>query len=725
MTPRRLAPLLLFAAACAAPEAAESRPADAAASRPAAADAALVPEAPTVAAVLARAYDHIAATVSSKEIEGVLKALTARPHVAGSFGGRESAKYVEGRFMLAGLETRIEEFEVLLPYPEQVEVELLRPYAYRAPLAEVPTDRDYDTHVSDALPPYMAYAADGDVSGGLVYANYGRAEDFDRLASLGVDVRGRIAIVRYGKTYRGSKVLEAARRGALAVVLYSDPADDGFTKGPEYPDGPWRPKTAVQRGSVLDIARRPGDPLTPGEASTPQALRLDLADAETLPPIPAVALSWGDAEPMLRTLDGPPAPEGFQGGLPFAYRLGGGKATAARVALRSDWKSRKIQNVIGVLRGSIWPEEEIVVGGHRDAWVRGAVDPCGGQAALIEAARILGEFAKRGVRPSRSIVFCSWDGEEFGLLGSTEHVEDRRTRLIESCHLYLNADASVSGPKFSIGGAPELRNLARAALGALADDRSDRGVAERPDLWRTTSASGGAQFAPPGGGSDHVAFVALVGAPTLSVDSSGPYGVYHSSFDTFGWMKRFGDPDFSAHARVARAIAALVFTASTASVPDLDFGFSARRYAAEADTLGSLKGAPDVAALKAAFGAAARAGEEFSSARAAALATDPDPLKLTTANKRTLYAQRAFLADKPLKSRPFYRNRLVAVDPENGYGPYVFPAVREALAAGDAAAASEEVRRLVAAADEWRRRIEVAAALLRAVAVGARPVKGS
>ena len=707
---------MLFLASCAGSPPPESRPAT---SRPAtdAPESATTRsdidvEAPTVVKLLDRAYVHIEATVARKEIETVLKALTAKPHVAGTFAGRESAKYVEGRFMLAGLETRIEEYDVLLPFPEEVTVELLRPYAYRAPLAELPTDKDYDTHTGDVLAPYLAYAADGDVSGALVYSNYARPEDFAKLATAGVETRGRIVIARYGKTYRGSKVLEAARHGATALLLYSDPSDDGFVKGPEYPEGPWRPKTAIQRGSVLDIAQRPGDPLTPEEASTPQALRIDVSNAETLPPIPAIALSWGDAEPLLKALDGPPAPDGFQGGLPFAYRLGGGRATFAHVALKSDWKRRKIQNVIGVLRGSVWPEEHVVVGGHRDAWVRGAVDPCGGQAALIEAARVLGEFAKLGVRPSRSIVFCSWDGEEFGLLGSVEHVEEHRARLLESCVMYLNADASVSGPKFSVNASPELRPIVRAALQGLADDRSTAGVAARPSLWDAIAPTGGAQFALSGGGSDHVPFVALLGSPVMSFDSSGPYGVYHSLYDTYGWMKKYGDPDFSAHQRVAKAIAAASFGAACASVVPIDSALLARRLRAEAEALAARAPGLDLTALNGSLAGAERAGEAFSAARAKLLATDPDPLKLTTANKRLLFAMRAFLADKPLKKRPFYRNQLLAVDPTNGYAPYIFPAVREALEDGDVPAANAALLRVALAAEEWRRRLEVVTALL-------------
>ncbi|HYC77735.1 MAG TPA: M28 family peptidase, partial [Planctomycetota bacterium] len=522
----------LFAASCATDAGApETRPA----SRP-------VDEgppagvSPTLAPLLRRAFAEIERLASPKEIQESLKALTARPNLAGSPAAAAATRFVESRFMLAGLETRVEEFQPLVPYPVECTVELLRPYAYRAPMVEQPLDRDFDTHSGELLPPYLAYAADGDVQGGVVYAHYGRAEDFDRLEAAGVDVRGRIVVARYGKTYRGAKVTEAARRGAIAAVLYSDPQDDGFARGPEHPEGPWRPKSAVQRGSALDLSRRPGDPLTPDAPADAMALRLALEEAETLQPIPAVALSWGDVEPILKALDGLPAPEGWQGAMPFAYRLGGGKAAAARVALRSDWRRRPIRNVVGLLRGAVWPEETVMIGCHRDAWCHGAVDPGGGQAAMLEAARLLGALARAGLRPSRSVAFCSWDGEEFGLLGSTEHVEGARARLLETCVLYLNADAAVSGDRFGASASPELRPLVRATLSGL-------GAGEGGDLWRTTAPTGAVRFALPGGGSDHVPFVHQIGAPWAEFGSSGPYGVYHSLYDTFGWMKRHGDPD--------------------------------------------------------------------------------------------------------------------------------------------------------------------------------------
>jgi N-acetylated-alpha-linked acidic dipeptidase len=673
---------------------------------------------PTVATIVDRAIAHVEAETSAKEIDEALKALTAKPHVAGSAAGFATAKEVEGRFLLAGLETRLEEFHVLLPYPEDVAVEVLRPYAYRASLAEIPTDRDYDTHTGEVLPPYLAYAADGDVQGPLVYANYGRAEDFDAVEAAGVVVRGAIVVARYGKTYRGAKVLEAARRGALAVVLYSDPSDDGFVKGPTYPDGPWRPKSGVQRGSVLDIARRPGDPLTPGVPAHENARRLPLDRAETLPPIPAVALSWGDAEPMLAAIEGPPAPEGFQGGLPFAYRLGGGR-TLARVALKSDWRIRKIVNVIGVLRGSAWPEEEVVVGGHRDAWVRGAVDPCGGHAALLEAARVLGDLARRGVRPSRSIVFCSFDGEEFGLLGSVEHVEAARERLLESCVLYLNADASVSGPRFSYSASPELRPLVSSVLSALESAKADADAAAsraaltigaRPTSRPSSPTTG--RFSPQGGGSDHVPFSALLAAPVLSYDASGPYGVYHSLFDTYGWMKRFGDPDFSAHVRVAKAIAATAFVASCEATPSYDFALTAKVFDEEAAALAQKRPDVDLSALRGALAAARTSALAFDAARKKAVAKDPDSLKTARAAKRVLRAQRAFLSENPPTRRPFYKNVLCSVDEANGYAPLVFPGIAEALAEDDLAAAAAAAATIAAAVEEWRRRIEVATALL-------------
>jgi N-acetylated-alpha-linked acidic dipeptidase len=281
------------------------------------------------------------------------------------------------------------------------------PVAFQAALAEDPTDLDIDTHAADAVGPYLAFAADGDVTGPLVYVNRGTQKDFADLRAAGIDPRGAIGIVRYGDVYRGAKLLNAQAAGLAGLLIYSDPADDGYVRGLGYPQGPWRPESAVQRGSVLDIALAPGDPLTPGEPSIPTVDRLDLEDVAGLPRIPALPLSWRDARPLLEALDGQTVPATWQGGLPFTYHVGGTGTTLVRLRVRSDWRIRRIWNVIGLLKGSAFPDAWIVAGAHRDAWVHGAADPGSGTTVLVEAARVLGNLARTGLRPSRSIVFCS------------------------------------------------------------------------------------------------------------------------------------------------------------------------------------------------------------------------------------------------------------------------------------------------------------------------------
>jgi N-acetylated-alpha-linked acidic dipeptidase len=398
----------------------------------------------------------------------------------------------------------------------------------------------------------------------VVYANYGREEDFRRLEEMGIEVAGRIVLVRYGAVFRGLKVKEAQQRGAAGVVIYSDPADDGYMQGDVYPDGPMRPPYSLQRGSVQFLSVAPGDPQTPGWASTEGARRLAQDEIDEMARIPSLPLSYGEAEKVLRALSGERVPDDWQGGLPFAYHLGPGPAKL-RMAVEMDYAVRPIWNVIATLRGSEEPDRWVVLGNHRDAWTYGAVDPNSGTAAMLETARALGEAVRAGWRPRRTLVLASWDGEEYGLVGSTEWGEQFAGELGVKAVAYVNLDSAVTGTELSLSGIPSLRDLTLGVAGELTDPKRGRTLLE---LWldgqREEWADEGPidldrpdrPFRPAlealGSGSDYTVFVDHLGVASLNFTFSGKYGVYHSALDAFYWMQRFGDPEFLYHALAAR-----------------------------------------------------------------------------------------------------------------------------------------------------------------------------
>ncbi len=635
----------------------------------------------------------ISESVDPKRLSDTLKEVAARPHHAGSDADLATAKYLHEQFIIAGLESRIEEYEVLLPWPEEVTVEMLAPHAYRCAMREEPLDQDFDTHTREALPPHLAYSPDGDVIGHLVYVNLARESDFAELKKRGVKLEGAVGIARYGALFRGSKLRNAAACGMAALLLYSDPKDDGFARGDTYPDGPWRPESAVQRGSVLDIARYPGDPLTPGEPALANARRRDLGDVDTIPAIPGAPLSARDARPLLESLKGANVPEGWQGALPFPYHVGGTEEVSVRVRVRSDWRIRKIWNVVASLRGFLFPEEEVIVGNHRDAWVHGAVDPGSGTAVMLEAARVLGDLARNGRRPARSIVFCSFDGEEYGMLGSMEHVEHFRSRLLERAIMYVNVDAAVSGPNLGARGSPELSLMLNGALSGVRDDRSDRRLS-------LLDATGPQALQTPGGGSDFVPFLHRLALPVLDIASSGPYGVYHSGFDTYTWMKKHGDPGFSTHARMSRLLAVLLNRIASCTVLPMDYISLADWMKEHLPAIPAPAGTSDQRSLRDAVLALREAALAMDASRASLVESDPDPLRLRAVNRASWQALRVLRADGLLPERPFFAHALVATDQRDGYGALTFPSIRSALADGDVERAREAEARIVAIIDD-------------------------
>ena len=392
-----------------------------------------------------------------------MRTITAEPHHAGSPGSRKVAEYVLAQFKSWGLNASIETFDALMPYPTERVVELVAPEHYTLKLAEPPVPQDPDSTDAGALPTFNAYSADGDVTADLVYVNFGTPEDYEQLAKLGVDVKGKIVIARYGRSWRGIKPKVAYEHGAVGCIIYSDPHEDGFFQGDVFPQGPYRPEMGAQRGSVMDMPINPGDPLTPGIASEPGATRLDRSKAPTILKIPVLPISYGDALPLLRALTGPVAPEGWRGALPITYHVGAGPAKV-HLKLAFDWSTRPLYDVIVRIDGSEFPDEWIIHGNHHDAWVNGAADPTSGNVALMETARGLGELLKAGWRPKRTIILASWDGEEWGLLGSTEWVEKHAQELSAKAVAYINSDSTSKGwlDVVRLAFAPGLRQRADA-----------------------------------------------------------------------------------------------------------------------------------------------------------------------------------------------------------------------------------------------------------------------
>jgi N-acetylated-alpha-linked acidic dipeptidase len=517
-------------------------------------------------------------------LRSYMRQLSARPHHVGSPYDSVNAEWIRARLSSWGWDAKIEQFDALYPTPKTRLVELVAPTKFRAKLEEPAVAGDpTSSQRSEQLPSYNVYSADGDVTGPLVYVNYGVPADYERLDRLGISVKGAIVIARYGGSWRGTKPKVAAEHGAIGCLIYSDPKDDGYWAGDVYPQGPTRPKDGVQRGSVVDMPVYPGDPLTPGVASVPGAKRLALADAPTLMKIPVLPISYADAQPLLAALRGPLAPAEWRGALPLTYHVGSGPARV-HLVVKSDWKTRPVRDIIARLPGTVASDEWVVRGNHMDAWVNGAIDPISGQIALLEEARALGDLVKQGWKPRRTIVYAAWDGEEPGLIGSTEWVEAHADDLDRHAVAYLNTDSSIRG-FLSVGGSHTLEAFINAVERDITDPETGMSVWRRAQLKQIGTGSSDERnearnrkdlrIDPLGSGSDYSPFLQHLGVASLNLgfadDASSSAGVYHSVYDDFAWATRFGDTSFVYGRALSQTVGTAVMRLASAEVVPYEF----------------------------------------------------------------------------------------------------------------------------------------------------------
>ncbi len=624
--------------------------------------------------------------------------LTERPHPAGSIRNQELAEYVADRLRRYGWEdVKLLKYDVLLPWPERVRVTMVGPTRYEAGLAEdgYPVDRD---SYQDAGPTYLGMSASGDVTGELIYASSGNPADYEWLKSQGIDPAGKIALVRYSNpySYRGFKALTAERYGVKAMLIYSDPAEDGFTRGPTFPEGPWGPESHIQRGAISYDFIVPGDPLTPGWASVDGARRIAEAESPAVPKIIAVPLSYRDAKPLLEALGGPETPAGWRGALPMAYRAGPGPAIV-RVEVRMDGKTRPIWNVEGRIRGAVEPDRTVILGNHRDAWVFGAVDPSSGTATQLELARVLGEMLKAGHRPRRTIVMTNWDAEEWHLTGSTEWGEQHAADLSANAVAYLNVDGSTSGPAFGASAVAALNHLVVEA----ARDVTDPAGGSVLDVWAAREWKGatrpdslGLVENKLGSGSDYTVFLNHLGLPIVDLAFTGPYGVYHSIYDNYYWMTHFGDPGFRYMTTMADVWGRMALRLANAPVVPIDYRQTAGRLAQFVAELAAVEGVAarlDLRALRGAVAGFGKSAGAASEASARALAGG-DSAALAAVNQRLIAAERQWLLPGGIPGRPWFKHGLYA--PKFTYAAMELPGVREAVDEGDWDRARREVARL-------------------------------
>jgi N-acetylated-alpha-linked acidic dipeptidase len=682
-----------------------------------------------------------------------MKFLSTRPHHVGSPKGKENAEFMVKLFRSWGYDAKIEQFDVLFPTPKTRLLEMTLPEKFTAKLEEPRVEGDATSGQKDEqLPTYNAFSTDGDVTASLVYVNYGVPRDYEELERRGIDVRGKIVIARYGGSWRGIKPKVAAEHGAVGCLIYSDPRDDGFYQGDVYPKGAWRSENGAQRGSVADMPVFPGDVLTPGIAATKDAKRLDRKDAPTITKIPVMPISYADALPLLRALDGPVVPDSWRGSLPITYHLGGGDNTKVRLKLEFNWDIKPAYDVIAKLPGTEFPDEWIIRGNHHDAWVNGASDPVSGLVALLEEARGIGELAKSGWKPKRTIVFAAWDAEEPGLIGSTEWVELHAEELSNKAAVYINTDSNGRG-FLGMGGSHTLEKFINEVAKSVPDPQT------KMNVWERTRANqfinGPPAFRPEimkrqdlrinalGSGSDYTPFLQHLGIASLDLGFGGESGggSYHSIYDSFDHYTRFGDTTFEYGVALSKVCGHSVLRLANAEVLPFEFTNFADTIAMYVNEVVRLTDSmrDETAAMNNLIESGMLAAvqdptKKFVTPKTTGLVPKLDfaPLQkvlarlkesaakfrektngrqLSAADSRALNAilmktERALTSPGGLPRRDWFRHQIYAPGFYTGYGVKTLPGVREAIEQREWAEAERQIGLVAATLDRFADEIE-------------------
>ncbi len=709
------------------------------------------------------------AGLDAREMRAWLERMAGGPNQVGSSHDRANAEFMLDLFRSWGFDARIETFKVLYPTPKKVALELLAPHKFKATLIEPAVAGDHTSaQTKEILPPYNVYGADGDITADVVYVNYGMPDDYKELARRGVSVEGKIAIARYGRGWRGLKPKLAQTHGALGCLIYSDPRDDGYGAADTYPDGPGRTERSVQRGSVADLPLYSGDPLTPGVGATEDAPRLSIAEAKSLLKIPVLPIAWADAQPILAALGGPLAPHSWRGGLPFAYHLGSGPARV-HLTVNSDWSLRPVYDVIAELKGSEFPDEWVIRGNHHDGWVFGAEDPLSGNVSMMGEMKAIGALARTGWRPRRTLVYASWDGEEAGLLGSTEWVETHAAELTAKAVAYVNSDSNSAG-FLGMGGSHSLQRMMNEIAGSVRDPSSDatvlaktraqtiltdrHGDEESRRLVEQLLQGGEMPLEALGSGSDFTPFLQHAGIASLNLGfgDDDPGGVYHSIYDSFDHYVRYNDPDLRYGVTLAQVAGRAMLRLADADVLPLrtqDLAAAVAHYVDEIEAtangmrreteqesklqaMGIYKLAPshndpasaplreadvpylNFAPLRNAATALVTSARRFdlvlttTLASSAPLPTEP----LRAINARLRHLEQALLANPGLIGRPWYRHVVYAPGTFTGYGVKTLPGVREAVEERQFDALEPAVQQAAAALAAYRSILDEALHLL-------------
>jgi N-acetylated-alpha-linked acidic dipeptidase len=636
-----------------------------------------------------------------------LKRLTIEPHIAGTKEDYTTAVYVRDQLRSYGLNAELKEYQVWLNYPNTTPiVELIGKRRQRLPVTEAVVPGDPTSTNPKITPLFNGFSASGDVTGPLVYANYGLPGDYEELKKLGVDVKGKIVIVRYGNSFRGVKAKVAQDNGAIGCIIYSDPADDGYMQGDVYPKGPWRPVASGQRGSVQYLFDYPGDPLTPGKPAVAGVARLKPEEATDLTKIPVQPIAYDVAKTLIAPLEGPVRPKGFQGGLAFAYHVGGTNAVKVRLKTDMDYKIRTIWDVVARIDGNEEKDRWVVMGNHRDAWVFGAVDPNSGTSAMLEMGRGYAELLKQGWKPKRTIILCSWDAEEYGLIGSTEWAEDNAAELRDKAVAYLNVDVAVSGGNFGASSVPSLWRVLRDVTRDINDPKTGKSIYQS---WQDRSREGRGDNAPSGearigalgSGSDYTPFLQHLGVPSTDFGFNGDYGVYHSAYDSFYWMDHFGDPGFVYHVAAAQVWGTLGMRLADADALPFDYTDYAnqiRDYFNEVFKLGkqrNLDNSYDEQSAASALEDFSREAARVEHDRQAMISGRSDVAKLKKLNDGLIAVERDFIDEHGLTGRSWYKHQIYAPGIYTGYAAQPLTDFRQSIDDRNSGATRESLARIV------------------------------